>query len=72
VTEPLKTVRDFLQTRAFENNASSLAQIVTSPDGIQNMRELRRLRPTQAKFWATLTQSLAGAGAFGAEAFMEE
>jgi hypothetical protein len=36
------------------------------------MRELRRLRPTQAKFWATLTQSLAGAGAFGAEAFMEE
>lgn len=72
VTEPLKTVRDFLQTRAFENNAESLARIVTSPDGIQNMRELRRLRPTQAKFWATLTQSLAGAGAFGAEAFMEE
>lgn len=72
VTEPLKTVRDFLQTRAFENNAESLARIVTSPDGIQNMRELRRLRPTQAKFWAALTQSLAGAGAFGAEAFMEE
>jgi len=71
VTEPLKTVRDFLQTRAFENNAASLAEIVTSPDGIARMRELRQLRPTQARFWATLTQTLGEAGAFGIDQIME-
>lgn len=71
VTEPLKTVRDFFQTRAFENNAASLAEIVTSPDGIARMRELRKLQPTQAKFWATLTQTLGEAGAFGIDQIME-
>lgn len=71
VTEPLKTVRDFLQTRAFENNAASLAEIVTSPGGIARMRELRQLRPTQARFWATLTQTLGEAGAFGIDQIME-
>jgi hypothetical protein len=70
-TEPLKTVRDFFQTRAFENNAASLAEIITTPDGIARMRELRRLQPTQAKFWAILTQTLGEAGAFGVEQIME-
>lgn len=51
-------VSEWATERRFANDAENLARIITSPDGIDKLKELRRLSPTSAKRWAGLAQLL--------------
>lgn len=53
---PLKFVADFASKRQFGQNAESVANIITSPDGILRLRELRKMSPTSVGFWSGLSQ----------------
>jgi len=65
VTQPLQAVSEWAQRRSFAKNAEGLAQIITSPDGMQKLRELKRLSPTSVKFWSGLSQLAATYGTVG-------
>lgn len=53
---PLKFVADWASERQFSKNAESIAGIITSPDGINKLRQLRKLSPTSVQFWSGLSQ----------------
>lgn len=53
---PLKFVADWASDRQFAKNAESLAGIITSPDGINRLRQLRKMSPTSVGFWSGLSQ----------------
>lgn len=53
---PLKFVADWASERQFSKNAESIAGIITSPEGMAELRQLRKLSPTSVKFWSGLSQ----------------
>lgn len=65
VAQPLQAVSEWASRRSFSKNAESLAEIITSPDGMQKLRELKRLSPTSIKFWSGLSQLAATYGTVG-------
>jgi hypothetical protein len=59
-----KIVADWATKRDASANAEQIANIITSPDGIQRLKELRQMSKTSAKYWAGLSQLLADYGMF--------
>jgi hypothetical protein len=53
-----KMVSDWAVERRFANDAEKLAKIITDPDGINKLRQLRQMSPTDARRWAGLAQLL--------------
>ena len=53
---PLRFVADFASERQFGKNAESIANIITSPDSMSKLRQLRKLSPTSVQFWSGLSQ----------------
>lgn len=68
---PVKSLQDYFKRQSFEKNADVLADIITSPDGMKKLRQLRQVNPQQPKFWSLLAQSLASAGAYGVQEVLE-
>lgn len=62
--QPAKVVSDWAIRRDAAANAEQIANIITSPDGIQRLKELRQMSKTSAKYWAGLSQLLADYGMF--------
>lgn len=57
-----RRINDWATERAFAKNADKLADIVTSPQGMQQLKELRKMSPTSAKYWAGMSQLLTNYG----------
>lgn len=57
-----KMIADWAVERRFSNDAEKLANIITSPDGISRLKELRQMSPTSAKRWALTGQLLSRYG----------
>jgi hypothetical protein len=57
-----KMVADWAVERRFANDADKIAQIITSPDGINRLKELRQMSPTSAQRWALTAQLLSRYG----------
>lgn len=57
--------RDWATERAFSNNAEQLANVITSKDGMNRLRELRKMSPTTPKFISGLAQLAADYGMIG-------
>jgi len=68
---PVKSLQNYFARESFMKNADVLAEIVTSPDGIARMRELKKLSPQQPKFWSGLAQVLASTGSFAVSEALE-
>ncbi len=68
---PVKSLQNYFARESFLKNADVLAEIVTSPDGIARMRELKKLSPQQPKFWSGLAQVLASTGSFAVSEALE-
>ena len=68
---PVKSIQNYFARESFMKNADVLANIVTSPDGMQRLKELRKVTPQQPKFWSLLAQTLASGGAALGSEFME-
>jgi hypothetical protein len=47
---------NFVNERAFSKNAEALANIITDPQGITRLRELRKMSPTSLEFWSGMSQ----------------
>tara|TARA_A100000171_G_scaffold42476_1_gene43906 strand:- start:2216 stop:4273 length:2058 start_codon:yes stop_codon:yes gene_type:complete len=56
VTAPLRKLGDFIDQVRLEDNAVNIAKVITSPDGIKRIRELKRLQPSDARFIAGASQ----------------
>lgn len=59
-----KMISDWAVRRDAAANADQIASIITSPDGINRLKELKQMSPTSAKYWAGLSQLLADYGIF--------
>ena len=57
-----RRINEWATERAFAKNADKLADIVTSPQGMQQLKELRKMSPTSAKTWAAWSQLLTNYG----------
>lgn len=57
-----KMISDWAIKRDAAANAGNIANIITSPDGINRLKELRQMSPTSAKRWAGTAQLLADYG----------
>jgi hypothetical protein len=57
-----KMISDWAVERRFANDADKIAQIITSPDGINRLKELRQMSPTSAQRWALTAQLLSRYG----------
>jgi hypothetical protein len=57
-----RRINEWASERAFAKNADKLADIVTSPQGMQQLKELRQMSPTSAKTWAAWSQFLTNYG----------
>lgn len=57
-----KMIADWAVRRDASKNADKLADIITSPDGIERLKELKKMSPTSAKYWAGLGQLMADYG----------
>jgi hypothetical protein len=57
-----KMISDWAVERRFANDADKIAQIITSPDGIKRLKELRQMSPTSAQRWALTAQLLSRYG----------
>ena len=51
-------ISEWAVERRFANDADKIAQMITSPDGIKKLRELRQMSPTSARTWAKGAQLL--------------
>lgn len=60
-------ITDWATERRFYNDADKLAKIITDPDGINKLKELRQLPATSAKRWAGLAQLLTQYGVLEAK-----
>ena len=60
--QPAKALSDWAIRRDAAANAGNIANIITSPDGINRLKELRQMSPTSAKRWAGTAQLLADYG----------
>jgi len=56
LAQPLQAVAEWAEKRSFGKNAENLANIITDPDGIKKLRELKKLSPTSIKWWSGITQ----------------
>lgn len=57
-----RKINEWATERAFAKNADKLADIITSPQGMQQLKELRQMSPTSAKTWAAWSQFLTNYG----------
>lgn len=57
-----KKVTDWAIKKDAANNAEKLTEIITSPNAVDQLKQLKRMSPTSAKFWAGLGQVLGDAG----------
>jgi hypothetical protein len=57
-----KKINEWATERAFSKNSDKLADIITSPQGMQQLKELRQMSPTSAKTWAAWSQLLTNYG----------
>jgi hypothetical protein len=57
-----RRINEWASERAFAKNADKLADIITSPQGMQQLKELRQMSPTSAKTWAAWSQLLTNYG----------
>ena len=57
-----KRINEWATERAFAQNADKVADIITSPQGMQQLKELRKMSPTSAKYWAGMSQLLTNYG----------
>jgi hypothetical protein len=57
-----RRINDWATERAFAQNANKLADIITSPQGMKDLKELRQMSPTSAKTWAAWSQFLTNYG----------
>jgi hypothetical protein len=57
-----RRINEWASERAFAKNADKLANIITSPQGMQQLKELRQMSPTSAKTWAAWSQLLTNYG----------
>ena len=55
-------ISDWAAERSLAKDADKIANMITSPDGIKKLRELRQLSPTSAKRWAGTAQLLGNYG----------
>jgi hypothetical protein len=62
-----KMVSDWAIKKDASVNAENIANIITSPDGILRLKELKKMSPTSAKRWAGLAQLLSSAGILAIE-----
>jgi hypothetical protein len=62
-----KMIADWATRKDASANAANIADIITSPDGISRLKELKKMSPTSAQRWAGLAQLLSGAGIIGLE-----
>ena len=62
-----KLIADWAIRKDASANAANIANIITSPDGISRLKELKKMSPTSAKRWAGLGQLLSGAGILALE-----
>lgn len=62
-----KLIADWAIKKDASANAANIADIITSPDGISRLKELKKMSPTSAQRWAGLAQLLSGAGIIGLE-----
>jgi len=62
--QPAKALSDWAIKRDAAANADKIASIITSPDGIARLKELRQMSKTSAKYWAGLSQLLSDYGMF--------
>jgi len=69
---PLKFIADWASERQFSQNAESIAGIITSPDGINKLRQLRKLSPTSVQFWSGLSQLVVDSAAPQVEEFFTD
>ena len=56
ILQPRQSVINYLDRKAFEDNADVLANIITSPDGIKRLKDLKQLSPTSVKRVAGMAQ----------------
>jgi hypothetical protein len=64
IDQPVKFISDWAIRKDAAANADQISKIITSPDGITRLRELRQMSPTSAKYWAGLGQLLSDYGMF--------
>jgi hypothetical protein len=57
-----RRINEWATERAFAQNADKLADIITSPQGMKDLKELRQMSPTSAKTWAAWSQFLTNYG----------
>lgn len=62
-----KMIADWAVKKDASANAANIANIITSPDGISRLKELKKMSPTSAKRWAGMAQLLSGAGILAIE-----
>jgi hypothetical protein len=62
-----KMIADWAIKKDASANAANIANIITSPDGISRLKELKKMSPTSAKRWAGMAQLLSGAGILAIE-----
>jgi hypothetical protein len=62
-----KLIADWAIKKDASANAANIANIITSPDGISRLKELKKMSPTSAKRWAGMAQLLSGAGILAIE-----
>jgi len=60
--QPAKVLADWAIRKDAAVNAEQIAKIITSPDGINRLKELRKMSPTSAKRWAGTAQLLTDYG----------
>ena len=60
--QPAKALADWAIRKDAAVNAEQIAKIITSPDGINRLKELRKMSSTSAKRWAGTAQLLADYG----------
>lgn len=62
-----KLIADWAIKKDASANAANIANIITSPDGISRLKELKKMSPTSAQRWAGLAQLLSSAGILAIE-----
>jgi hypothetical protein len=67
IDRPLEPVAEWLEKQAFSKNADSIARMITDPNGIEKIRELKRMSVTTPKYWAGLSQLVADYSMSGGE-----
>jgi hypothetical protein len=63
ITKPLGQIGDWLENKAYGKQAEQIAQIITSPDGMAKLKELRKLTPGSMKARALVGQMLSAEAA---------